>query len=338
MAQQQQLVRAMAAASRSLVAGWWRGASCHATRSLSSSSSSAPSSSGEVRLGGGNGEVNLYVPSESGAGPAVARLELDRPAKRNAIGRALLSDLELRTRELAALCAEDPARVRCLVVHASEPKEEAAAVFCAGADLKERKSMSEEEALAFVTRLRDAFLAIQRLPVPTVAAVSGLALGGGFELAMACDLRVGCDKAVVGLPETRLAIIPGAGGTQRLPRLVGVARAKDLIFTGRRVAGKDALDMGLLDRYCGGGGGGEGAGPKRTALAAAMALAEEIGRGGPLALQLAKEAIESGAGLERMEEALAVEDACYRRILPTKDRLEALAAFAEKRTPDFKGH
>ena len=265
--------------------------------------------------------TDTEVEAEDGFAVGVARFALDRPRARNAIGKALLTDLEECTTRVVDLVKKQPARVKCVVIHSTSK------VFCAGADLKERKDMNDDEVLAYVRRLRSAFHAIQRIPVPTIAALDGMALGGGFELALACDLRVGSHEAVVGLPETRLAIIPGAGGTQRLPRLVGAAKAKDLIFTGRRVKGEDAFREGLLDRYSG----------TRDAIQEALVMASQISEGGPVALQMAKEAVDRGMHAKDMTDALGVEDQCYSKVIPTKDRLEALRAFSEKRKPSFQG-
>ena len=243
-------------------------------------------------------------------------LGLERPAARNALGRQLLGEFEAA---LASLAADGSARV--VVIHSLVP-----GVFCAGADLKERAGMAPEEAEAFVKRLRAAFSALEALPMPTIAAVEDAALGGGLELALACDLRVAGEAAVLGLPETSLAIIPGAGGTQRLPRLIGRARAKDLIFTGRRVGAAEALDMNLVDRRAARG----------EALQCALELARQILPNGPVALRAAKEAIDSGLDLGR-DQGMALEESCYRRVLPTQDRLEGLAAFKEKRKPVYQG-
>jgi methylglutaconyl-CoA hydratase len=186
--------------------------------------------------------------------------------------------------------------------------------------------MTPGEAEAFVKRLRSTFAALEQLPIPTLAVLEDAALGGGLELALACDLRVAGEAAVAGLPETSLAIIPGAGGTQRLPRLVGRARAKDLIFTGRRVGAAEALAMNLVDRVAARG----------EALEVSLLLARQILANGPVALRAAKQAIDGGLGLD-MERALALEEECYARVLPTEDRLEGLAAFREKRKPVYRG-
>jgi methylglutaconyl-CoA hydratase len=165
----------------------------------------------------------------------VSTITLNRP-KANAMGSVMLQEL---SDTLDAL-EEDPS-IRCVVVTSCSQK-----VFSAGADLKERATMNMDEASAFVSRLRDTFQRLSQLPVPTVAAVEGVAVGGGLELALATDFRISGKGALFGLPETSLAIIPGAGGTQRLPRLIGVARAKELIFTGRRIDATTALDYGLV--------------------------------------------------------------------------------------------
>ena len=136
---------------------------------------------------------------------------------------------------------QEDSTIRCVVITSCSPK-----VFSAGADLKERATMTMDEASAFVTRLRNTMQRLSRLAVPTISAVEGVAVGGGLELALACDLRIAGMNAKFGLPETSLAIIPGAGGTQRLPRLIGVARAKELIFTARRIDAMTALDYGLV--------------------------------------------------------------------------------------------
>jgi len=261
-------------------------------------------------------EAKLFVGEKHG----VARIELDRMQARNALGKAMLEDLEecvAKTRDLSR-----DHTVRCLVVHSCSES-----VFCAGADLKERRAMSDDQVVEFVKRLRTSFLDLQRVPVPTIAAVGGVALGGGFEIALACDLRVGSDTCLVGLPETRLAIIPGAGGTQRLARLLGVTKAKDLVFTGRHLKAYEAFEMGVLDRYT----------IQKPVLDEALALAEEIVRGGPIALQQAKQAIDEGLEQLTWEEAMGVEEKCYAKVVPTTDRLEALDAFAQKRKPQFKG-
>ena len=237
-------------------------------------------------------------------------------ARRNSLTMALLR--ELRGRVEAA--AGDRA-LRAVVITGQGDR-----AFCAGADLKERARMSAEEVHAFHAAVRDGFSGIERAPQPFVAALNGVALGGGLELALACDLRVAAEGVEVGLPEVSLGIIPGAGGTARLPRLVGVARAKDLILTARRVGAAEALAMGLVSRVA----------PAGQVVASAVALAEQVARNAPISLRQAKRAIDDGFHLP-LEEALVLENRLYQDCLASRDRIEALRAFAEKRPPVFTG-
>lgn len=261
--------------------------------------------------------AELRIHHLDGADAGIVLLGLDRPQAKNALGQLLLGELEAALVALAA----DPA-VRVVLLHSLVP-----GVFCAGADLKERAGMTAVEAEVFVDRLRSTFTLLETLPVPTLAVLEGAALGGGLELALACDLRVAGAAAQFGLPETTLAIIPGAGGTQRLPRLIGRARAKDLIFTGRRIGPEDALAFNLVDRRA----------AKGEALTTALELARQITPNGPIALRAAKEAIDRGLDLG-LAQGLALERACYARVLPTQDRLEGLAAFRERRKAVYRGH
>jgi enoyl-CoA hydratase/carnithine racemase len=198
--------------------------------------------------------------------------------------------------------------------------------FCAGADLKERKDMPSELVPVFVRNIRSTMDDLEALPQPTIAVINGFALGGGAELALSCDLRIARAEAEIGLTETSLAIIPGAGGTQRLPRLIGKARAKELILTARRIGALEALRIGLFNQVV--------EGPRLRS--AALELAAQIAANGPVAVRAAKEAIDRGTELP-LPQALEVEAECYARTLTTQDRLEALAAFAEKRRPSFLG-
>jgi enoyl-CoA hydratase/carnithine racemase len=213
-------------------------------------------------------------------------------------------------------------RSRCLVLTSSSHK-----VFSAGADLKERATMSQDQAAAFVTQLRNTMDRLSRLPMPVLASIEGVAVGGGLEIALAADIRIAAKTALLGLPETSLAIVPGAGGTQRLPRLIGVARAKELIFTGRRINGHTAAEYGLVQHLVESG----------LADRKALELAWEIARNGPVAIQAAKYAIDEGMTADCMTEALEIERQGYERVLPTWDRLEGLKAFNEKRPPVYKG-
>uniref|UniRef100_M1CHB0 Methylglutaconyl-CoA hydratase, mitochondrial n=1 Tax=Solanum tuberosum TaxID=4113 RepID=M1CHB0_SOLTU len=176
--------------------------------------------------------VKLERLSDSDSG--ILEVKLDRPEARNAIGKDMLRGLQ---QAFEAVSNERSANV--LMICSSVPK-----VFCAGADLKERKTMILSEVQDFVSTLRSTFSYLEALHIPTIAAIEGIALGGGLEMAMSCDIRICGEDAVMGLPETGLAIIPGAGGTQRLPRLVGKSIAKDIIFTGRKISGKDAGSIG----------------------------------------------------------------------------------------------
>jgi enoyl-CoA hydratase len=198
--------------------------------------------------------------------------------------------------------------------------------FSAGADLKERKTLNEMEVRRNVKKIRDVFDAVANLPQPTIAAVNGYALGGGFELMLACDFRIAVKGAVMGLTEVSWAIIPGAGGTQRLPRLIGEARAKELILTARKITAEQAYKYGLLTKLV----------EKENLMSSCEALAHEMMQNGPIALQQAKYAIQQGMNVD-LQTGLAIEAKAYELTIPTKDRLEALAAFSEKRKPQFTG-
>lgn len=211
--------------------------------------------------------------------------------------------------------------IRCILIRGAGER-----AFCAGADLKERKTMPAERVPDFVRNIRGLMDDVAGMPQPTVAVVQGFAFGGGTELMLSCDLRIAAEDARFGLTETTLAIIPGAGGTQRLPRLIGASRAKDLILTGRRLGAEEAERIGLLNRVV----------PAAELEEAARELAGVIAGNGPVAVRAAKEAIDRGTE-QPIEEGLEIEARCYERVLPTQDRLEALAAFAEKRKPRFEG-
>lgn len=260
--------------------------------------------------------ATLRVERLDEADTGILMLGLERPEAKNALGRQLLQEIQ------EALAAADGGLpVQVVILHSLVP-----GVFCAGADLKERAGMDQEEARAFVQKLRSTFTSLERLPMPTIAAIEGAALGGGLELALACDLRVVGGSASLGLPETSLAIIPGAGGTQRLPRLIGRSKAKELIFTARKFGAAEALAYGIADRIAEAG----------MALESALELAREILPNGPVALRAAKEAIDRGLDLDR-DGGLGIEEACYAKVIPTEDRLEGLAAFKEKRRPKYRG-
>ncbi len=253
---------------------------------------------------------------ESRADGAVEVWTIDAEANRNAISRAMRAELEA-----LVVAAREKRGLRAVVLTGAGNK-----AFCAGADLKERATMNEEEVRAFLHDLRRTLRQLELSPKIFVAAINGAAFGGGTELALACDLRVVAPHAEMALTETRLAIIPGGGGTQRLPRLVGVGVAKDLILTGRRVGPEEALRLGLVNRVA----------PDADVVAHAAALAEEIAAGGPVALAAAKAAIQEGMELG-IDSALELEYQKYQMVIPTMDRLEGLAAFREKRKPAYKG-
>jgi len=198
--------------------------------------------------------------------------------------------------------------------------------FCAGADLKERATLTQDEVKKFIITIRNILTSIQNLPIPVISAVNGVALGGGTEVALASDIRIASSNASMGLTETRLAIIPGGGGTQRLPRIIGVAKAKELIFTGRRVDAKEALDIGLVNKVT----------PLENLLDECMKMADMIAETGPIAVEMAKYAIDKGIETD-LATGLAIESNAYRVTIPTKDRIEGLTAFKEKRKPNYKG-
>jgi len=198
--------------------------------------------------------------------------------------------------------------------------------FSAGADLKERKSLSETEVRRNVEAIREVFSSIANLPQPTIAAVNGYAFGGGFELMIACDFTIAAQGILMGLTETSWAIIPGAGGTQRLPRLVGEMKAKELIFTARKFTAEEGLELGIVLRVV----------EKENLLSSCEHLASEIMKNGPVAIKQAKYAISTGMNTD-IQTGLAIESKAYELVIPTIDRMEALNAFSEKRNPVFIG-
>ncbi|MCK4578786.1 MAG: enoyl-CoA hydratase/isomerase family protein [Candidatus Marinimicrobia bacterium] len=243
----------------------------------------------------------------------IAVLTISRPPV-NALSVKLVTELQQATDHLA----EDDSSV--VVVCSGQPH------FSAGADLKERAAMDDTEAARMVTNVRNCFQSIAELPQPSIAAVNGAAIGGGAELALACDLRIMSDNVRFGLSEVSLGIIPGAGGTQRLPRLIGAGRALDLIYTGRIIDARECLILGLADRLVTNG----------RLHDSALALATEMAANAPLALRAAKRAVREGMEAA-IAEGLAIEGSAYDSLIGTADRIEGLAAFKEKRPPRWKG-
>jgi enoyl-CoA hydratase/carnithine racemase len=246
----------------------------------------------------------------------LAEIVLDRPEAHNALSTAMAADL-------ARACAEVAAdrSVRAVVLSAAGEK-----AFCVGADLKERNGFSDADLMRQRPVFRAAFGGVLDLPQPTVAAVFGYALGGGCEFALACDLIVAEETAVLGLPEVTVGVVPGGGGTQTLVRRIGYARAADLILTGRRVDAKEAFDLGIVNRLVAPG----------TARDAALALAAQIAKNSPVGTRAAKQALRLGASLD-LRAGLDVEDAAWRSVAFSGDRREGVAAFNEKRDPEWPG-
>jgi enoyl-CoA hydratase len=245
----------------------------------------------------------------------VAVVTIDRPEALNALNRETLHELRDRLRELAG-----DASVRVLVVTGAGDR-----AFVAGADIREMNAMAPEEGRAFGELGQEIGRLLETMPKPTIAAVNGFALGGGCEVALACDIRYASDKAKLGLPEVGLGVIPGWGGTQRLARLVGLGLAKELILTGRLVDAREALERGLVNAVF----------PPDELFPKALELAESLAAKSPLALAAAKEAV--GRSLPDVEPGLEREVELFAQLFGSEDRREGMTAFLEKREPRFTG-
>ncbi|GMB09943.1 enoyl-CoA hydratase [Thermolongibacillus altinsuensis] len=246
----------------------------------------------------------------------IAILTLNRPEAANALSLNLLHELRAIQQEL-----KFNRNVRCVIVTGAGEK-----VFCAGADLKERAQMNETQVRQTVSLIREVINEFEQLPQPVICAINGGAFGGGLELALACDIRMAADTAKMGLTETSLAIIPGAGGTQRLPRLIGKGRAKELIYTAKRISAFEAEKIGLVEYVV----------PSEQLLNQAIQMANQIVENAPIAVAQAKMAINRGLEVD-LNTGLKIEQMAYEVTIPTKDRLEGLQAFKEKRKPVYKG-
>ncbi|CAL1592878.1 unnamed protein product [Knipowitschia caucasica] len=264
--------------------------------------------------------VEVDVARLDGEDDGIVEVLMRRQKARNALGHAFV----LQMRELVSSLSSDTT-ARVVVFRSLVP-----GVFCAGADLKERALMNNSESDLFVHGLRSLMTQIAVLPMPTIAAIDGVALGGGLELALACDLRTTASSAHMGLIETTRGLLPGAGGSQRLPRTIGVTRAKELIFTGRRIDGQTAVEIGLVNRAVEQNAAGD------AAYREALSLAREILPQAPIAVRMAKEAMNRGVEVD-MTSAMAIERMCYARVIPTRDRQEGMTAFMEKRPPSYIG-
>lgn len=247
----------------------------------------------------------------------IAIVTLSRPDAANALSIQMVYDLHC----LVVNLKNDP-NVRVIILTGDGEK-----AFCAGADLKERNGMTNAEVKKMVRLIGETINEVETLPQPVIAAVNGVAFGGGLELALACDLRVGALESKFGLTETSLAIIPGAGGTQRLPRLIGIGKAKELIFTAKRLTSVEAEAIGILEYVV----------PRTQLLEKVLSIATAITKNAPLALVQAKLAINKGVEVD-LATGLKIEELAYDALIPTKDRLEGLRAFTEKRLPHYKGH
>lgn len=246
----------------------------------------------------------------------IGYLTLKRKEAANALSQAMLEEITDQLNEW-----KFDREVRAIIVTGEGDK-----VFCAGADLKERRGMSEMQVRHAVNKIKTTIKYLEEMPVPVIAAINGSAFGGGLELALACDLRIAAENAQFGLTETSLGIIPGAGGTQRLPRAIGVQRAKEMIYTARRIPADTAYSWGLLLKVV----------PPNLLLSEARDLALEITKNGPVAVKQAKFAINYGSVTD-LETGLVIEEKAYEVTIPTEDRLEGLNAFKEKRKPNYTG-
>ncbi|KAL7918784.1 ClpP/crotonase-like domain-containing protein [Trichoderma austrokoningii] len=280
------------------------------------------------------------LPAGATANGHIRVLELNRPQARNAISRDLLASLRAEIDDIQnqygpngeeiSQRVDEQGPTRALVLASAVDT-----CFCAGADLKERRGFTPEETAQFLSNLRSTFTSLSNLQIPTISAISSLALGGGLELALSTHFRVLSSNATVGLPETRLGIIPGAGGTFRLPALIGLSRARDLVLTGRRIAAPEAYFLGIADRLVEVVPEDEREAAdilqiaRKSALSEAVRLAQEICEGGPVAIRAGLQAV----AWAREEK----ENEMYQRVVNTEDRNEALKAFQEKRKPVFKG-
>lgn len=226
-----------------------------------------------------------------------------------------------RTLDRALAGIEDDRDVRCVVVTGTGDR-----AFCAGSDVKEFDSLRGRVGEGKLLLEKAVYRRLARLPVPTIAALQADALGGGLELALCCDLRVADERSKLGLPEVRLGVMPGSGGTQRLPRVVGIAKAKELILMGEIISASEAAEIGLVNRVA----------PAGQALETAMSMAETIAAQGPIAVREAKRALDT-AGDTTLDEGLARELDASERIFSSEDMSEGAQAFFEKREPRFTG-
>jgi enoyl-CoA hydratase/carnithine racemase len=249
-------------------------------------------------------------------GDHVAEIVLDRPDALNAVSTTLAERL---IAVLGAIAVDDT--VRAVVLRSSSSR-----AFCAGADLKERAGFSDAQLLAQRPVIRALFAAVLDLPTPAIAAVEGFALGGGFELALSCDLIVADPTAVFGLTEVTVGLVPGGGGTQLLARRVGGGSAADLVLTGRKVDAEEAFRLGIIDRLAGLG----------EAAPVALDVAAAIAANAPIAVRHAKRAVREGVGVA-LHEGLEIEDAAWRAAAVSADRREGITAFTEKRPPRWSG-
>ncbi|WP_281975532.1 enoyl-CoA hydratase [Halobacillus litoralis] len=248
--------------------------------------------------------------------PHVYLLMLKRPEAANALSIRMLDDLAEKAEEI-----KRRPEIRVVLITGEGNK-----AFCAGADLKERSTMSDDEVIQTVRKIGDTIRLIEEIPVPTIGLLNGVAFGGGLELALACDLRIMSTSAKVGMTETSLAIIPGAGGTQRLTRLIGLGKAKAMIYSAKAVEADRAHKLGLVEYIH----------EPQFLMQEAKDFASTIARNGPVAIRQAKKAINEGFDT-KLEDGLKIERACYEKTIPTSDRIEGLQAFKEKRKPEYKG-